>query len=324
MEFLYREIALSFLMKVFDSIRFELLISKNMKGLEKVRASIIIPTYNRSKLLDYTLQSISKQTIDLETVEIVVVDDGSTDDTLQIVKKYQKYLILKYYFQEDKGYRVASARNIGILNSESDVLIFIDCGVLLGSSCIKAHINFHESNPGMVAGLGYVYGWDQFEKDQASLVSLINLNDIDSSISNFRYLSRFLDMREDQYTLTNDQLNDLPAPWSFFITCNISIKRSSLVLTGLFDEKFDGHWGVEDLELGYRFHKQGGLLFVIRTADSIHYPHDADMSHKFRDEVSNKIYFHRKFPCLETELFLSSTFLELNNAISKASVQYLK
>jgi glycosyltransferase involved in cell wall biosynthesis len=289
-----------------------------MKGFEEVRASIIIPTYNRSKLLDYTLRSIAKQTIDLKTVEIIVVDDGSSDDTLEIVKKYQKCLILKYYFQEDKGYRVASARNIGIRNSRSDILIFIDCGVLLGSSCINAHIKLHESNAGLVAGLGYVYGWDQFEKDQVSLLSLINVDNVDLSIYNFRSQTIFLDMREYLYKLTNDHLNDLPAPWSVFITCNISIKRSSLVLTGLFDEKFDGHWGVEDLELGYRFHKKGGLLFVIRTADSIHYPHDADMSHKFRDEVTNKLYFHRKFPCIETELFLSSTFLELNKKVSLA------
>jgi glycosyltransferase involved in cell wall biosynthesis len=66
--------------------------------------SIIIPTYNRKKLLMYTLDSILKQSISLDLIQVIVVDDGSSDDTAEMVRPYFEEINFKYFFQEDKGY----------------------------------------------------------------------------------------------------------------------------------------------------------------------------------------------------------------------------
>jgi glycosyltransferase involved in cell wall biosynthesis len=89
--------------------------STNMEtNLNKFEISVIIPTYNRSKLLCYTLNSLVKQSLPKDRYEVIICDDGSHDDTAQITEKYKSFLNIKYVFQEDKGYRPASARNNGI------------------------------------------------------------------------------------------------------------------------------------------------------------------------------------------------------------------
>jgi len=60
--------------------------------MKHYKASIIIPTYNASRLLSYTLNSILKQNIDINDIETIVVDDGSSDNTKELVEQYKKFL----------------------------------------------------------------------------------------------------------------------------------------------------------------------------------------------------------------------------------------
>jgi glycosyltransferase involved in cell wall biosynthesis len=65
---------------------------------------VIIPTYNRSKLLNYTSGSLLKQNIPTNTFEVIVSDDGSSDDTKEIAEQYKDLVNLRYVFQDDLGY----------------------------------------------------------------------------------------------------------------------------------------------------------------------------------------------------------------------------
>jgi len=56
-----------------------------------------------------------------------------------MVKGYEDHLSIRYFFQEDKGYRVASARNTGIENSTGEIIIFVDSGMILSRNFVKAH-----------------------------------------------------------------------------------------------------------------------------------------------------------------------------------------
>src|SRR5687767_14701309 len=123
-----------------------------------IKAGIIIPTYNRSKFLDLTLHSIQHQNFDMNRLEVIVVDDGSSDNTQDVIKKYSNLLNIKYFFQRDEGNRVSLARNVGIENANSDVLIFTDPGVLLDVNCVSEHVNTQLNNKGC-ASVGYVYGF---------------------------------------------------------------------------------------------------------------------------------------------------------------------
>lgn len=86
------------------------------------RVSVIIPTYNRSKLLANAIDSVLDQTFD--DLEIIVVDDGSTDETSEVVKGYGDKVNYKYL--ENKGMGGSYARNRGIEAASGEYIAFLD------------------------------------------------------------------------------------------------------------------------------------------------------------------------------------------------------
>jgi len=268
--------------------------------------SVIVPTYNRSKLLDYTLNSLVLQSMPKSNFEVVVADDGSTDNTLEVVEKYRERLNLKYVFQEDKGYRPASARNAGIRAAEGKVVVMVDSGVILNTNCLEAHYDLHIEKGPKVVAIGYVYGFDQGDGMMTVFKRLLIPEEPADSIKFISKDKMFYDVRDYHYTTYQDNIQDLPAPWYYFWTCHLSVSREQLLSVGLFDEQYDGKWGCEDNDLGLRLHMDGGKYFVLRKAQSIHYPHESNMKDKVEQGYQNCIYFHNKFPTAETKLFLET------------------
>ena len=91
--------------------------------------SIIIPVFNEEKYLAYCLDSLKKQTY--KNKEIIVVDDGSTDKSIQIAKKFTDHV----YVQLHCG--PGAARNLGVAKSQGSILIFIDADMKLDKDCIE-------------------------------------------------------------------------------------------------------------------------------------------------------------------------------------------
>lgn len=105
--------------------------------------SLIIPTYNYGEFISNAIVSILKQTYD--NYEIIVVDDGSTDGTKNIVKSFKNNKI-KYIYQENQGANVA--RNRGFKESSGEYIIFLDSDDILGSKHIKEYLKVGVTNPG--------------------------------------------------------------------------------------------------------------------------------------------------------------------------------
>ena len=84
--------------------------------------SIIIPTYNRAHRLTDSIMSVLEQSVG--NWELIIVDDGSTDETRQLMSKFLTNERVKYYFQENSG--VSIARNKGVELSRGDYVIFLD------------------------------------------------------------------------------------------------------------------------------------------------------------------------------------------------------
>ena len=105
----------------------------------KDKISIIIPAYNVEEYLEKCLESIISQNFD--KVEIIIVDDGSTDKSLQIAKEYQKKYPEKtrVISQENKGQ--GGARNTGIKNATGKYLLFVDSDDYLNPHMIEKMIN---------------------------------------------------------------------------------------------------------------------------------------------------------------------------------------
>ncbi len=106
--------------------------------------SVIIPTYNRANFLVEALESVFSQTY--QEFEVIVVDDGSTDDTPKLIKRF---LQVKYVRQQHKG--VASARNLGIKYAKGDLIAFLDSDDLWLPKKLEYQIAFFKKHPETVA-----------------------------------------------------------------------------------------------------------------------------------------------------------------------------
>ncbi len=103
--------------------------------------SVIIPTYNRSDLLCQAIESVLAQTY--TDYEIIVVDDGSTEDIKNAISVYGRKV--KYLFQRNAG--VYSARNNGIRESQGEYIAFLDSDDIWEPEKLDIQILFLEQNP---------------------------------------------------------------------------------------------------------------------------------------------------------------------------------
>lgn len=102
-----------------------------------IKFSIIIPTYNRSRLLKNTIESVLNQ--DYSNFELLIVDDGSTDNTEQIVCSIADKRI-KYY-KKTNGERGA-ARNYGLSKSSGDYIVYFDSDDIMYLNCLLLANNY--------------------------------------------------------------------------------------------------------------------------------------------------------------------------------------
>jgi glycosyltransferase involved in cell wall biosynthesis len=259
-----------------------------------VKCSVIIPTYNRAALLGHTLQSLTMQTLPSDEFEVLVVDDGSSDKTTDMVESFSDSLSLRYFFQEDEGWRVAKARNVGMTNAMTDLCVFIDSGILLHSGCLAAHVASHTADTGLAAVCGYVYGFNVDNEDAEAIASAIDFGDPDSSIERMSAQTKWLDIREEFYVRYGDDFSYLPAPWIVFWACNVSVGTKLLRSVGGFDEAFRS-WGGEDLDLGYRLYNSGARFMLNRQASAIHCPHRKSFAANNSAAMENYRYMAAKY-----------------------------
>lgn len=104
--------------------------------------SVIIPSYNYAHFLAETLRSVLSQS--LADTEIIVVDDGSTDNTAEIVERFGGKVT--YVHQENAG--LPAARNTGLRHAQGAFLQFLDADDLLGARALEQRADYLKSNPG--------------------------------------------------------------------------------------------------------------------------------------------------------------------------------
>ncbi|MCP4350154.1 MAG: glycosyltransferase [Desulfobacterales bacterium] len=112
-----------------------------MKKNDNPLVSVIIPTYNRARMLKQAVDSVLAQ--DFADFELIVVDDGSDDNTQEILDEYQDEIIVIQ--QENKG--VSAARNKGIVSASGRFTAFLDSDDLWMPKKLSAQVSFFHSNP---------------------------------------------------------------------------------------------------------------------------------------------------------------------------------
>src|SRR5688500_685940 len=101
--------------------------------------SVIIPCYNHGHYLPKAIESVLEQSY--TPVEIIVVDDGSTDDTAVIAQSYPQ---VTYMYQSNSG--LSASRNTGIRHSQGDYLVFLDADDWLYPEALAINLQYLKQN----------------------------------------------------------------------------------------------------------------------------------------------------------------------------------
>ncbi len=112
--------------------------------------SVIIPTYNYANFLPRAIESVLNQTY--SSVELIIIDDGSTDNTYSAINKEWQ---LSYFYQQNKG--LAAARNAGIKNSNGDYLVFLDADDWLEKDALEQNYLAIKDKPSIAFVSGNYY-----------------------------------------------------------------------------------------------------------------------------------------------------------------------
>lgn len=255
------------------------------------RISVVIPTFNRAALLQRTLESLAVQSLDNETFEVIVSDDGSTDDSATVADSFVPRLRLRYHFQEDLGYRAATARNAGAMLACAPYLAFLDSGTLANPDFLRSHLAAQEAGKSQVV-LGYTYGYRPLDATPGLLEAIANNTPLEV-FETFQDDPSFWDMRHEALEKVGFDLGRLAVPWMFLWSMNFSVAARDFWEVGGFDERFRG-WGAEDVELGFRLERHGVPIRMNREAWAIEPPHERDVKANTASVKRNMLQFLEK------------------------------
>jgi glycosyltransferase involved in cell wall biosynthesis len=211
--------------------------------------TVVIPTYNRCEVLRRALDGYLFQSSPHLISELLVVDDGSTDDTQSLVAEFQRVapFQIRYLRQPNRG--PAAARNVGLSAARTQIVLYTDDDIVPHPDLVLHHVEWHRQNTEPnVAILGFVT-WSP----EVHATPFMRWYGEAGALFDYRQLQR---KREIDYR--------------FFYTCNLSLKRDFLQTFGTFNENFKMA-AYEDIELGFRLNKAGMRILYNALAVGYHY-----------------------------------------------------
>jgi glycosyltransferase involved in cell wall biosynthesis len=252
---------------------------------ENVFFSIVIPTYNRLPILEKCLRALEAQKLSnknhIEGYEIVLVDDGSTDGTLNWLATHKdEFFHIRCFEQNHAG--AAAARNLGVEQAHGDTIIFIDSDLVVLPNFLQAHTN------------ALLQGREKLGNDRFFTYGAV-INTCD-----------FANPTAEPYKIT-----DFSA--AFFATTNVAIPKHWLEEAGLFDTGFQ-LYGWEDLELGVRLKNLGLQLIKCPEAVGYHWhpPFSLQQIPKLIDQEIQRgrmgVLFYQKHPTWEVKMMIQMTW----------------
>jgi len=216
--------------------------------MQNPKISVIVSTYNWPEALSLVLQALNQQSY--TDFEVLVADDGSTEETRHTIEalqpSYQQKL--RHIWHEDKGFRLSAIRNRAIQHAEGEYLIFLDGDCIPRTNFVEAHAALAEPN--------------KFVTGNRVLLSKPFTNKVLSEQTPIHYDNLVQWMTHRWRGDINRLLPLLSLPlnwwrdrnynqWKRAIGCNIAAWKKDLIKINGFDEDFIG-WGYEDSDLVLR------------------------------------------------------------------------
>jgi glycosyltransferase involved in cell wall biosynthesis len=198
-----------------------------------MRATLQFCTYNRARLLERVLDACFEQTAGDDAYEVVVVDDGSTDGTSEVLRRMATRAHCAFEVIEQPNGGLANARNAGIARARGERIIFIDDDVLVLPNFVAEHLRAAETHPGNVV--------------RGGAIAVESFDDLPPPVWSLKHYSG-----------------------NFFWTTNVSVPLATLRAIGGFDETF-GEYGWEDIDVGLRLRQRGVRATFNPRALAYHY-----------------------------------------------------
>lgn len=199
-----------------------------------MKLTIQLCTYNRAKLLERVLEACFDQTLSPDDYEVVLVNDGSRDETPAVIERVQRLATCRFTVVNQPNGGLAKARNAGIAVATGERIAFIDDDVLPTPVFAAEHLR-SDAEHGDVVVRGAAINTESFDALPVPVWTL----------------------------------KDYSGNW--FWTTNVSVRRSRLdAAGGRFDESFS-EYGWEDIELGLRLRALGTKAVFNRFALAFHY-----------------------------------------------------
>lgn len=263
--------------------------------------SIVIPVYNGEKTISKALASAAKQKV--EKFEIIVVNDGSTDNTLNEVQSFlacHSELDIRIISNDNKGRSVS--RNIGVIAAKGDYICFLDADDEFKSNHLLEFSKAISSYP----EVSFFFADSEVVRQ-------------DNNWANFSgFLDRLMQRSacwkvEGDYVLFNDSFPNSLVHGSLIPMCSTAIKREVLILNGLFNPSFSV---AEDFELWFRLSLTNKVVAINKQLSTVYHHADntSNPKHAYKNTLKNlrvNQYILENSPKLNKELQQA-----LNNKIS--------
>mgnify|MGYP004514754725 CR=1 FL=1 len=110
----------------------------------KYDVSVVIPVYNAEKYLEECISSLIHQSHNFSSIQVLLINDGSTDKSLEICKKYEKYSNVEVIDKKNTG--VSDTRNVGIKKSSGKYIMLLDSDDFISSNTVSNLYNFFEKH----------------------------------------------------------------------------------------------------------------------------------------------------------------------------------
>ncbi|HVU73316.1 MAG TPA: glycosyltransferase [Mycobacteriales bacterium] len=211
--------------------------------------TVIVPTYRRPALLRRCLASLREQTVDARAFTVSVVDDGSGDETPQLLEQLAATMPNLTWAVQPRNAGPAAARNRAVQQSGGALLLFVDDDVVARPELVERHLALHAAAAPQDGFVGRVQ-WEP------TLAVTPFMRWLDGTDLQFRYE-------------TGLQPGLLASPEEAFYTCNLSLRREVFEASGGFDERFP-YPAYEDIELGWRLGRAGFRLTYAPEALAYH------------------------------------------------------
>ncbi|MGA9588182.1 MAG: glycosyltransferase [Terracidiphilus sp.] len=201
-----------------------------------IKISVIIPTYNRRHILERTLPGVLTQDFPSQDYEVIVVMDGSTDGTSEMLRDLKPTCCLRVLESQHRG--AGAARNVGIRAAAGELVLFLDDDLITTPDLLRQHCASHSGvDPCAVQGRMYI------APDSSQTIIRNVIERIGDSY--YRNISPSINLRFPE---------GMSSVYVLSYLVNGSVPRDALIRCGGFDEKF---LAAEELDLGLRLWKMG-------------------------------------------------------------------